>query len=196
MVDSGAANVTCVVDGASVPCSQGNIQVCPNARVQVTCVNTEANSSNLWRLPQNLCPAKNPPDAIALTQGIRGVPSSCGTASSSCGAFTAQNNGDDSQSQLCLTSVLTFNASNATSTIQCGSGDINNLSDVASLSITWTVAPGNVVGLILLADITATLTVTWDPPTSGDDPTSYNVTTHCTLSLWWPSTVLGALAQL
>ena len=134
--------MTCVVAGASVPCSQGSIQVCPNARVQVTCVNTEASSSNLWRLPQNSCPAKNPPDAIALTQETRGVPSSCGTTSSTCGAFTAQNNGLDPQSQLCLTSVLTFNASNATSTIQCGSGDVNNSSDVASLSITWT---GNLI---------------------------------------------------
>ena len=61
---TGASSLMCVVDGPSVPCSQGNIQVCPNARVQVTCVNTEPSSSNLWRLPQNSCPTKNPPDAI------------------------------------------------------------------------------------------------------------------------------------
>ena len=134
--------MTCVVNGASVPCLQGNILVCRNASVQVMCVNTEPSSSNLWRLPQNSCPTKNPPDAIALTQGTHGVPSSCGTASSTCGAFTAQNNGLDSQSQLCLTSVLTFNASSTTSSIWCGSGDVNNSSDVASLSITWT---GNLI---------------------------------------------------
>ena len=143
---TGASSLTCVVDGASVSCSQGSIQVCPNAMVQVTCVNTEASSSNLWRLPQNSCPTKNPPDAIALTQGTRGVPSSCGTASSSCGAFTAQNNGADPQSQLCLTSILTFNASSRTSFIRCGSSDSYNnyinLSDVGSVNISIT---GNLV---------------------------------------------------
>ena len=134
----GASNVTCLVDGTPVPCSK---HVCPNARVQVMCVNTEANSSNLWRLPQNTCPAKNPPDAMALTQGSIVSPS-CGTASSTCGAFTAQNNGSDPQTKLCLTSILTFNASSTTSSIQCGSGDVNNIyispSTVGSVNITTT----------------------------------------------------------
>ena len=144
---TGASSLMCVADGgASVPCSQGNIQVCPNASVQVMCVNTEPSSSNLWRLPQNSCPTKNPPDAIALTQGTRGVPSPCGTASSTCGAFTAQNNGSDPQSQLCLTSILTFNASCTTSSIRCGSGDSYNnyinSSTVGSVNISIT---GNLV---------------------------------------------------
>ena len=139
----GASNLACLVDGTSVPCSQGKIQVCPNAKVQVVCVNTEANSSNLWKLLQNTCPAKNPSDAMALTQGSIVLPS-CGTASSTCGAFTAQNNGSDPhpQTQLCLTSILTFNASSTTSSIQCGSGDVNNNyinpSDVGSVNITTT----------------------------------------------------------
>ena len=137
-----ASNLACLVDGTPVPCSQGKIQVCPNARVQVVCVNTEASSSNLWRLPQNTCPAKNPPDALALTQGSSGISSSCGTVSSTCGAFRAQNNGSDPhpQTQLCLTSILTFNASSTTSSIQCGSGDVNNNyinpSAVGSVNIT------------------------------------------------------------
>ena len=105
-------------------------------------MNTVASSSNLWRLPQNSCPTKNPPDAIALTQETRGVPSSCGTTSSTCGAFTAQNNGADPQSHLCLTSVLTFNASNTISSIRCGSGDVNNnyinSSTVGSVNISIT----------------------------------------------------------
>eukprot|EP00731_Ephydatia_muelleri_P006176 Em0003g424a len=180
----------CVVDGTSVPCSQGNIQVCPNAMVQVTSVNTEASSSNLWRLPQNSCPTKNPPDAIALTQGTRGVPSSCGTASSTCGAFTAQNNGSDPQSQLCLTSILTFNASSRTSFIRCGSGDVNNnyinSSDVASVNISITVTPGPPNGVTLVDGGNDTsLTVTWAPPTSGGGPTNYNASINSSTGTIW-----------
>ena len=88
--------------------------VCPNTAVEYTCTLTIPASLIVWRLPNGICPQND--DVCVLVQNSN-CQNSQGTATSTCGGFTATYGSSPS----CLTSTLTFVLGAVNVIVQCNS---------------------------------------------------------------------------